>query len=166
MKILVWCLPALALASSGGTDYDIVARTINFVIFAGILYYFLANPIKNAYKGRIESIENRLSQSRKKILAAQEKEEAAKAQVENAKKGAANLIEAGREEVRILKEKIQKDTESTLKALDESNAEQKEFARRASLKKTVESVLNESFEDENIKISEQGLVDLITKKVS
>ena len=48
----------------------------------------------------------------------------------------------------------------------ESYKEQKEFTRRASVRKTVSEVLEEAFKDSSIKISEQGLVDLIKKKVS
>ena len=80
MKALLLFLPLLAFGAKDGVpDYDIVARTINFVIFAGILYYFIANPIKNAYKGRIEAIEKKMTQSRNKILEAQRKEEEARA---------------------------------------------------------------------------------------
>ena len=79
MKALLLFLPLLAFGAKDGVpDYDIVARTINFVIFAGILYYFIKNPIKNAYKGRIEAIEKKMTQSRNKILEAQRKEEEAR----------------------------------------------------------------------------------------
>ena len=47
--------------------YDIVPRTINFIIFAAILYYLIANPVKNAYKGRIEGIAARLDNIEQKL---------------------------------------------------------------------------------------------------
>lgn len=166
MKYLLFFLPILAFgANSGEANYDIVARTINFLIFAGILYYFLANPIKNAYKSRIDSIENRLSQNRKKILEAQQKEETARARVVETKETAERFIEAGKIEARQLAAKIEKDTWNTIKTMSESYIEQKEFARRASVKKTVESVIAKAFEDDSIKISEQNLIELISKKV-
>lgn len=167
MKFLFLFLPMLAFAAGAKAepDYDIVARTINFAIFAGILYYLLANPIKNAYKSRIDGIEKKITQTRNKILAAHQKEQDAKDQVEVMKEKAERFIEAGKIEARHMAMKIENDTQSTIKFMSENYIEQKEFARRDSLKKTVESVLNEAFEDESIKLSGQSLVDIINKKV-
>ncbi|MDD6162351.1 MAG: F0F1 ATP synthase subunit B [Campylobacteraceae bacterium] len=167
MKALLLFLPLLAFgAKDGAPDYDIVARTFNFVIFAGILYYFIKNPIKNAYKGRIEAIEKKMTQSRNKILEAQRKEEEARAKAEKMKVQAAEFIENGKVEAKLLKEKIERDAEAAIKILNESFAEQKEFARRDSVRKTVASVLDNAFSDKDIAVSEQALVDIIKKKVS
>lgn len=166
MKALLLFLPLLAFgAKDGAPDYDIVARIFNFVLFVLILYYFIKNPIKNAYKGRIEAIEKKMTQSRNKILEAQRKEEEARAKAEKMKVQAAEFIENGKVEVKLLKEKIERDTESAIRILNESFAEQKEFARRDSVRKTVASVLDNAFSDKDIAVSEQALVDIIKKKV-
>ncbi|RLA78484.1 MAG: F0F1 ATP synthase subunit B, partial [Epsilonproteobacteria bacterium] len=59
-------LPAVLLASSGnggeetryflqtGRETDFWPRLVNFTIFASLLYYLLANPIKNFFKDRSE----------------------------------------------------------------------------------------------------------------
>ena len=167
MKALLLFLPLLAFgAKDGAPDYDILARTFNFVLFAGILYYFIKNPIKNAYKGRIEAIEKKMTQSRNKILEAQRKEEEARAKAEKMKVQAAEFIENGKVEAKLLKEKIERDAEAAIRILNESFAEQKEFARRDSVRKTVASVLDNAFSDKDIAVSEQALVDIIKKKVS
>ena len=167
MKALLLFLPLLAFgAKDGAPDYDILARTFNFVLFAGILYYFIKNPIKNAYKGRIEAIEKKMTQSRNKILEAQRKEEEARAKAEKMKIQAAEFIENGKVEAKLLKEKIERDAEAAIKILNDSFAEQKEFARRDSVRKTVASVLDNAFSDKDIAVSEQALVDIIKKKVS
>ena len=167
MKALLLFLPLLAFgAKDGAPDYDIVARTFNFVLFAGILYYFIKNPIKNAYKGRIEAIEKKMTQSRNKILEAQRKEEEARAKAEKMKVQAAEFIENGKVEAKLLKEKIERDAEAAIRILNDSFAEQKEFARRDSVRKTVASVLDNAFSDKDIAVSEQALVDIIKKKVS
>lgn len=167
MKYLIFLLPIFVFgAENAEKNYDIVARTINFLIFAGILYYFIANPIKNAYKSRIESIEKKMAQTRNKIAQAQEKEEIAKAKVEETRAVAEKFIEAGRIEARQLASKIEKDAWSTVKFMSENHIDQKEYTRRASIKKAVESVISEVIEDDSIKLSEQNLVELMTKKVS
>lgn len=167
MKALLLFLPLLAFgAKDGAPDYDILARTINFFIFVIILYYLIRNPIKNAYKGRIEAIEKKMTQSRNKILEAQRKEEEARAKAEKMKVQAAEFIENGKVEAKLLKEKIERDAEAAIRILNESFAEQKEFARRDSVRKTVASVLDNAFSDKDIAVSEQALVDIIKKKVS
>ncbi|MDY4012594.1 MAG: F0F1 ATP synthase subunit B [Campylobacter sp.] len=167
MKALLLFLPLLAFgAKDGAPDYDILARTINFFIFVIILYYLIRNPIKNAYKGRIEAIEKKMTQSRNKILEAQRKEEEARAKAEKMKVQAAEFIENGKVEAKLLKEKIERDAEAAIKILNDSFAEQKEFARRDSVRKTVASVLDNAFSDKDIAVSEQALVDIIKKKVS
>lgn len=167
MKALLLFLPLLAFgAKDGAPDYDILARTFNFVLFVLILYYFIKNPIKNAYKGRIEAIEKKMTQSRNKILEAQRKEEEARAKAEKMKVQAAEFIENGKVEAKLLKEKIERDAEAAIKILNDSFAEQKEFARRDSIRKTVASVLDNAFSDKDIAVSEQALVDIIKKKVS
>ena len=166
MKALLLFLPLLAFgAKDGAPDYDILARTFNFVLFVLILYYFIKNPIKNAYKGRIEAIEKKMTQSRNKILEAQRKEEEARAKAEKMKVQAAEFIENGKVEAKLLKEKIERDAEAAIRILNESFAEQKEFARRDSVRKTVASVLDNAFSDKDIAVSEQALVDIIKKKV-
>ncbi len=59
-------VPAILLASGDaessryfaqtGRETDFLPRVFNFVIFAALLYYLLANPIKNFFKGRSEGI--------------------------------------------------------------------------------------------------------------
>jgi len=38
--------PVALFANSDGAETDIIQRTVNFVIFAGILWYLLADKIK------------------------------------------------------------------------------------------------------------------------
>lgn len=65
----IFLLPLCAFgASNGSGEYDIVPRTINFLIFVAILYYFVANPFKAFYKNRILRISLKLDEIQKKLL--------------------------------------------------------------------------------------------------
>ncbi len=51
LLFIIFLLPLYAFgASNGSGEYDIIPRTINFLIFVGILYYFVATPFKNFTK--------------------------------------------------------------------------------------------------------------------
>ena len=51
IKILLLVLPFFAFASEhGGVNYDITERALNFLLFFGILLYFVAKPLKDLYQ--------------------------------------------------------------------------------------------------------------------
>jgi F-type H+-transporting ATPase subunit b len=52
-------------ADSGALLKDFFWRTLNFVIMAGILIYFVTKPVKNALKGRSETIASDLEEAQK-----------------------------------------------------------------------------------------------------
>ena len=57
--LFLFIIPALVLASGehdGVKDYDVLWRSINFILFFGILFYLLKGPAKAAYQGRINGI--------------------------------------------------------------------------------------------------------------
>lgn len=63
-------LPAVMFASGaveGEGKTDIVPRVINFAIFASILYYLLAKPLKEYFTGRTTEIADRLSSIQDKL---------------------------------------------------------------------------------------------------
>ncbi|MFL1705839.1 MULTISPECIES: F0F1 ATP synthase subunit B [unclassified Campylobacter] len=163
---LVLFIPFLLTASEpSGNGYDIVARTINFVLFFGILYYFIATPIKNAYKARIQSIANRLDGIQKKLKESQVKKDDALRRVEEAKSNAISLVETSKKEAMILSEKIKNETNQELLNMEKSFEEQKEFERRRMTKVVVGEVLNEIFASDSMKIDQNELVNIVLKKV-
>lgn len=92
--ILLMIVPALLLASSGaeeGGHTDILARTVNFAIFAAIMYYLLAEPIKSFYLGRKSSIAGKLDAIQQKLKESSKAKEEAQSKVEEAKANA-NLL--------------------------------------------------------------------------
>lgn len=164
MRIFLFLMPILAFASDGH-DYDIIARTINFLLFAGILYYFIANPIKSAYKNRISTIENKLNSVRDKVLAAEEKVRDAKDYVVTAREKAEELVQIGKKQAAEVAIKIGRDAQNEVSSLEESFKEQKEFAQRSATQNAVNQVIAEIFADESIKVKQDDLVNLVIKKV-
>jgi F-type H+-transporting ATPase subunit b len=69
----------------GGIDpaklTDLLYRTINFVIFAGILYWLAAKPIKNFFAGRKEEISTELQDLETEKIKVQKALKQAKAQL-------------------------------------------------------------------------------------
>ena len=148
--LFLFIIPALVLASGehdGAKDYDVLWRSINFILFFGILFYLLKGPAKAAYQGRIDGIASRL-EANQKIL----KESAARK--EQAKK-----------EIVFAAEKIKNATEQEIANLQKSFDEQKSFEARKIKKEVVSEILDDVFASDDIKFGQDKLVKIVEKKV-
>ncbi len=159
-------LPSALFASSGGTDYDIVPRTINFLIFAAILVYLLKNPAKNFYNGRISRIATRLDDIQKRVLESKNKKLELLKSIENAKKESEEAIELAQKEASIIANKIKEDTKAELLLLERYFEEQKDYERRKMQKEVIASILNQMFENKENELSQDAILDIMLKKVS
>ena len=145
--------------------YDIVPRTINFIIFAAILYYLIANPVKNAYKGRIESIAARLDNIEQKLKESKSKKDDAIKRVEEAKANADSLVETARKEAFLISERIKEETMQEIVNLEKSFQDQKEFEKRRMVKSVVGEILNEIFASDSVKMDQSELINIMLKRV-
>lgn len=171
---MVWryllCLfvPFMLFASSGseGGNYDIVERTINFLIFFGILYYLLANRIKDAYNARINGIADKLESVQNILKKSAQKREEAKQRVQKAKDDAKVLHETSKKELQILITKMQDDVKDELTNLEKSHQERVLMERRRMKREIVAKVLDEMFEGNTLALDRKEFVDIILKKVA
>jgi len=163
---MIFALGSLAYASEGGGATDILPRTVNFLIFASILYYLLADFIKNYFKGRSASIATQLENVQAKLKEAKEEKERAQKELENAKKLAEEIVEVAKKEGAILSEKIKQNLEEELKVIEKIFKENCDLEERKMVRKVVKDILDETFEDKNIAINEKEFVNLIVKKVA
>lgn len=161
-KILLLLFPFVLMADGG---YDIVPRTINFIIFAAILYYLIANPVKNAYKGRIEGIAARLDNIEQKLKESKAKKDDAIKRVEEAKANADGLVETAKKEAFLISERIKEETMQEIVNLEKSFQDQKEFEKRRMVKSVVGEILNEIFASDSVKMDQSELINIMLKRV-
>lgn len=172
-------VPAILLASGGhadgevsrymlqtGRENDFWPRVVNFTIFAGILYYLLANPIKNFFKGRSAGIAAQLSEIEEKLQAAKDEKKEAEARLEASEKKAEEILVDAQAEAGLLAEKIATANANELKLLEKQLEEKMALEERKSARETIDEVLGENITAEDINIDENKVVDIITKKVA
>ena len=157
-------LPILAVADGHGTNYDIVWRTINFLIFFGIMYYLLKGPLKAMYNGRINAISARLEANQNLLKESKERKEQVKKDVVTAKIQGASLVETAKKEAQFAEEKVKANTEFELKQLQKNFEEQKEFEIRKAKKDVVNEILEEVFDKNSINLDQNELVNIVHKK--
>lgn len=153
-------------ASNGSGEYDIIPRTINFLIFIAILYYFVATPFKNFYKSRIIKISSRLDEIQKKLLESKAKELEMMKKLEDAKASATAALITAKKEAEILVRETKNETQNELALLEKHFEEQKDYELRKMEKEVVSKILNDIFNDKDMQLNQNQIIDIMMKKVS
>jgi len=153
-----------AEVSSGGTDF--VPRLVNFIIFVAILYYFVAEPIKNFFKGRTAEIATRLEEVQNRLKATKKAKEEALAEYEAAQVTAEEIIEAAKKESQLLAKKLDEQLRVELENMEKLQIEKMEVEKRQLVRRTVSEVLTELFKGDAVGMDEKKFVNLIMKKVA
>ena len=171
-------VPAALLASGGadgevsryfiqtGRESDFVPRLVNFIIFASLIYYLVANPIKGFFKGRSEGISAQLNEIEEKLQAAKDEKKEAQNRVKESEKKAEEILVDAKAEAALLAEKIAKANEEELIALDKQFAEKIALEERKSARDVIDEVLSENITNDDIMIDEAKVVEIISKKVA
>lgn len=170
-------VPAILLAGEGhseesryllqtGRETDFWPRVINFTIFASILYYLIANPIKDYFNSRSKGIANQLKEIEAKLQAAKDEQKDAQERFEESKKKASKIVADAKKEAEVLVSKIATACESELQVMEKQLQEQIELEERKALREAIDEVLNENILAEDIAVSESKVVDVISKKVA
>lgn len=171
MKKSLWLLavvPALLLANESGHEgsTDIIPRTVNFLIFAGLAYYLLADKIKGFFTQRSASIAAEFESAQAKLRdSLSVKEEAANA-LEESKKTAQDVLKSCDHEAELLVKRIEdmasRDGESLEKHAQEAMVNQK----RKLLQTTVTEVLNEAIVVSDVTLTPSDLANKLQGKVA
>ena len=170
-------VPAILLANEGhseesryllqtGRESDFWPRVINFTIFASILYYLIANPIKDYFSGRSEGIANQLKEIEVKLQAAKDEQQAAQTRLEESTQKASEIVEDAKKEAEILVEKIYAASENELLVMEKQLEEQISLEERKAIREAIDEVLNENISANDIAVNESKVVEVISKKVA
>lgn len=164
---LVLCvLPGALLAAGGNGEYDILPRAINFAIFAAILYYLIAEPLKGLYFKRLNGIAERLDSIQLKLKESKAKKEEAILKVEEAKATAKSIAQVAKKEIETLKKRYEKEMLAELENMKKTHSEQIEIERRRMTRQVVAEVLDEIFDGDAVSIDQDKFVSIVLKKVA
>ncbi len=170
-------VPAVLLASGGdaessryfaqtGRETDFLPRIVNFIIFASLLYYLLANPIKGFFKGRSKGIAKQLNEIEEKLQAAKDEKKEAQARLDESEKKAEEILVDAKAEAIILAEKIALANQNELAHLDKQLEEKMTSDERRSAREAIDEVLSENITTDDINLDETKVVEIISKKVA
>jgi len=166
LTLLFISSPLALFAGSGETNYDIVERTVNFLIFVAIIYYLLADRLKTFFKDRTASIQSELDKVQEMVKESEKKVADAKLEIENAKKVAEELVTSASNDVESIKAKIEAAVEQEIAYLNRSFDDKTELETKKIKREVVQNVLEELLSSENIELSQDELASIVLKKVA
>lgn len=151
-------------AADAGTD--IVQRTVNFVIFAGILWYLLAEPVKNYFGGRSKSIADELQKVQDRLRESKQAKEAAEAKISEASSLAEEIMKAASKEGKILNEKILKQCDADLENLQKQSAALMALEQRKMVRELVDEIMDDVLTQESSALDKEAMAGILMKKVA
>ncbi len=170
-------LPAILLASGDsegvtryfqltGRETDFIPRIFNFLIFIGVLYYLLANPIKNFFTGRQKGIADQLKEIEAKLQASKDEKREAEANIEECKKRSEEIIETAHKEAELLVAKIVDNSDKELKILEKQAEEKSTLEERRVIREAIHDILSGNIGNNDIQLNQKKVVDILDKKVA
>jgi len=149
-----------------GRENDFWPRVVNFTIFASILYYLLANPIKNFFKDRRSGIASQLKEIEAKLQSAKDAEKDAQSRLDESANKAGIILEDAKKEAKIMAGKIADANANDLAMMDKQFEDKITFEEKRSAREAIDEVLGENITNDDIALDESKVVDIISKKVA
>ena len=169
---IAFVLPVVAMASGAAhhevsmSNSDFWARVINFSIFAALLYYLAANPIKAFFKGRSAGIADKLKEIDAKLNASKEAAKAAEENLVTSQEKAEEIKKDAVTEGAVLAENIAEKNAETITSLEKQSVEKMEHESKRMAKDTITTILNDGITNDDISVDESKVVSLVSKKVA
>lgn len=156
---------ALASSTEGGST-DIVQRTVNFLLFAGLIWYLVAEPVKTYFNNRSQGVADELKKVQDKLNETITLKKEALARITDAEKYADELAVSSKKENKIINDNIMVQCEAELEILTKQHASLTEFEQRKMVRTVVENVLNEVLSQSSDSFDKEAMADVILKKVA
>ena len=167
LALIFVALPVIVGAAEVSIENsDFVMRSINFVIFAVILWWLVAKHIKNALKSRQDNISAQLNAVQDKLADSRAKKDSALKELEKSKKLAQDIVAGAKKEAVILTENIATQCKNDSESLRKSHAERLNFEQKRTKQAVSAEVLDELLSDKNITLDKSAFVEILTKRVA
>ena len=165
--VLMLSISTIALASDAGNGAtDIVQRTVNFVLFAGLIWYLVAEPAKAYFASRSEAIADDLKRVQDKLNESVTLKKEALAKISEAEKFAEELVVSSKKENKIINDNMMVQCDADLEAIAKQHISATEFEQRNMVRDVVETVVTETLSQSGSSFDKEAMANVILKKVA
>jgi F-type H+-transporting ATPase subunit b len=160
--LLLGAVVAAAFGSSGGDmGSDFIPRTINFLIFAAILYYLLKDRVVQFFENRAARIERQFQEIEERLRRSKELREELEEELERARKKAKEIVETAKREVAFIQKEIYQQAKLEIAAMEKSFEDAKVVELNRAKREVIEGFLRQLLRD--IHLNDSDAVKLLLK---
>jgi F-type H+-transporting ATPase subunit b len=160
-------ISTIALASDAAqAGTDIVQRTVNFLLFAGLIWYLVAEPVKNYFASRSQAIADEMKKVQDKLKETGALKKEALAKITDAEKFAEELAISSKKENKIINDNIIIQCDVDLEILGKQQATLMDFEQRKMIRSVVEDTLEEVLNKSSDSFDKEAMANVILKKVA
>jgi len=165
-SVLLFASAAVFASGGGHGETDIIPRTVNFLIFAALAYYLLAEKIKAFFAGRTASIAKAYEDAENKIKEAKAALNEAKAKKEEVTKLANELTASAKTDAVIQAKKIAEHAEEECARIKKAAEDEISMLRKKAIIDTVEEAIGEVIDKEGFGVDDKDFAKIIAKRVA
>ncbi len=165
-SVLLLASVAVFASGSGHTETDIIPRAVNFLIFAALAYYLLADKLKAFFSGRTASIAKAYEDAENKIKEAKAALNEAKAKKEEAAKIANELVVSAKSDAILQVKKIAEHGDEEVVRIKKAADEEMLMLRKKAIVDVVESTMDEIITKDGFGVADKDFAKIIAKRVA
>jgi F-type H+-transporting ATPase subunit b len=160
-------ISTIALASDAEhAQTDIIQRTVNFLLFVGLVWYLVAEPVQLYFAKRSQSIADEMQKVQDKLKESINLKKEALHKINEAERFAEDLAVSAKKENKILNDNIMAQCEVDLDIIGKHQVSVIDFERRRMIREVVETTLSEILEQSNEEFDKKAMTNVILKKVA
>ena len=168
-RIIVLMLMISTIALASGAEHagtDIVQRTVNFLLFFGLVWYLVAEPAKNFFASRSQAIADEMQKVQDKLKETITLKKEALSRISDAEKFADDLVVSSKKENKVLNDNIMAQCEVDLEILSKHQTGVMDFEQRKMVRSVVEDTLSEVLSQSSEDFDKEAMANVILKKVA
>lgn len=147
-------------------DTDIVARTVNFIIFATIMYVLINKPLKSFLQSRQNGISEEFTDYEDRYTLLKRQFQKAKDKYNGISTKSQEILKQAHEEAKEIEQIKLKELEQTLVNMKKSSKNYLINKQLLIKQEIVDNVINDIFKSDELKLSSSDLINIVEKKVS
>lgn len=162
--LFVFLLSVTGLMAAGETDT--LPRTVNFLIFAWLVYFFFGNMVKSFFSARRNEIVHSFEKVQDRIKEARAAKETAARELSEAKAKAEEIVSFARQEAQMLSERIVKRGEEELLLLHRQKDEALLVSNNRMVRTVVSQTMGDILQGDDILADQDQVLENLMKRVA
>ncbi len=168
VKMVLGFLILLSPLCATGLDIsqtDIIERSLNFLLFAGILWYFLAKKLRSFLRSKSLEISKRLEEIQAQLKVSKENKKKLLKELEQAKEKAELIISDANKEAYTITQKYELQTKMDVENLIKNSKALMDLEVKKIKRELVESVFTDLRESKKVSFNVQDCVNILKQRL-